>query len=84
MPNHAVMTGLAFTIVVDSEHWVPLTGGEQTLARTEYLLVDARTPTWTMCSDQWRLSEAKTNPARDVIDVAARWSGSEVRAGEEA
>ncbi len=60
MPKHVVKTGLAFTIVVDGEHWVPLSGDQQTLARTEYLLVDARTPTCIVCERVW-FRERTTN-----------------------
>jgi hypothetical protein len=44
-----VKTGLAFSIVVDGEHFVPLVDDPDTLARTEYLLVDARLPLWVVC-----------------------------------
>ncbi len=37
---------LGFAIIVDGEHFVPLIGDADTLARTEYLLVDARAPLW--------------------------------------
>jgi len=60
MPKHVVKTGLAFTIVVDGGHWVPLSGDQQTLARTEYMLVDARTPTCIVCERVW-FRERKTN-----------------------
>ncbi len=60
MPKHVVKTGLAFTIVVDCEHWFPLSGDQQTLARTEYMLVDARTPTWIVCERVW-FRERTTN-----------------------
>jgi len=41
-----VETALGFAIIVDGEHFVPLIGDADTLARTEYLLVDARAPLW--------------------------------------
>lgn len=44
-----VKTGLAFSIVVDGEHFVPLVDDPDTFARTEYLLVDARLPLWVIC-----------------------------------
>jgi len=45
----AVKTGLAFSIVIDGEHFVPLVDDPDTFARTEYLLVDARLPLCVIC-----------------------------------
>lgn len=44
-----VKTGVAFSIVVDGEQFVSLVDDPDTFARTEYLLVDARTPLWVIC-----------------------------------
>jgi hypothetical protein len=55
MPTRIVRTGSAFTIVVDGQHWVPLSDNPDILARTEYMLVDARTSTWTLCERAWIL-----------------------------
>jgi hypothetical protein len=49
IPKLVAKTGLSLCIVVDGEHWVPLSDEPETLARTEYLLIDARTHQWVIC-----------------------------------
>ncbi len=73
----AVKTGLAFSIVVDGEHYVPLVDDPETLARTEYLLVDARAPVWIICK-RIRFRD-RTGEREAVQTTGVEWS---VQTGE--
>jgi len=53
-------TALGFAIIVDGEHFVPLIGDADTLARTEYLLVDVRAPLWVV-SERVRMRDRASN-----------------------
>jgi len=55
-----VETALGFAIIVDGEHFVPLIGDADTLARTEYLLVDVRAPLWAV-SERVRMRDRASN-----------------------
>ncbi len=55
-----VETALEFAIIVDGEHFVPLIGDADTLARTQYLLVDARAPLWVV-SERVRMRDRVSN-----------------------
>jgi len=65
----AIKTGLSFCIVVDGKHWLPLSGDPDTLARTEYLLVDARAQDWVICERVWMRARAATFEAVQTFGI---------------